>query len=62
MLCYGDISDNEVFKDDFKKTLGAIKAKAYLMPGQTERRWRAPRWISSALWQDATRSSLARFG
>jgi homoserine O-acetyltransferase/O-succinyltransferase len=32
----GDISDNEVFKGDFKKALGAIKAKAYVMPGQTD--------------------------
>src|SRR5208283_4795242 len=31
----GDISDNELYKGDFKKALGAIKAKAYVMPGQT---------------------------
>ena len=30
----GDISDNEIFGRDFKKALGAIKAKAYVMPGQ----------------------------
>ena len=35
-ICYGNISDNEVFKGDFKKALGAIKAKAYVMPGQTD--------------------------
>jgi len=29
-------------RGDFKKALGAIKAKAYVMPGQTEWRWRAP--------------------
>jgi homoserine O-acetyltransferase/O-succinyltransferase len=33
---HGDISDNETFKGDFKKALGAIKAKAYVMPGQTD--------------------------
>ena len=32
----GDISDNEIFNGDFKKALGAIKAKAYVMPGQTD--------------------------
>jgi homoserine O-acetyltransferase len=32
----GDISDNEVYGGDFKKALGAIKAKAYVMPGQTD--------------------------
>ena len=32
----GDISDNELYKGDFKKALGAIKAKAYVMPGQTD--------------------------
>jgi homoserine O-acetyltransferase len=32
----GDISDNEVYNGDFKKALGAIKAKAYVMPGQTD--------------------------
>ena len=29
----GDISANPVFKGDFKKALGAIKAKAIVMPG-----------------------------
>jgi homoserine O-acetyltransferase len=33
---HGDISDNETFKGDFKKALGAITAKAYVMPGQTD--------------------------
>lgn len=32
----GDISANEVYGGDFKKALGAIKAKAYVMPGQTD--------------------------
>jgi homoserine O-acetyltransferase len=32
----GDISDNEIFAGDFKKALGAIKAKAYVMPGATD--------------------------
>src|ERR1700688_2180325 len=32
----GDISDNDIFKGDFKAALGAIKAKAYVMPGQTD--------------------------
>jgi homoserine O-acetyltransferase len=32
----GDISDNEVYGGDFKKALGAIKAKAYVMPGRTD--------------------------
>jgi homoserine O-acetyltransferase len=32
----GDISDNELYKGDFKRALGAIKAKAYVMPGQTD--------------------------
>ena len=32
----GDISDNELYNSDFKKALGAIKAKAYVMPGQTD--------------------------
>lgn len=32
----GDISDNDLFKGDLKKALGAIKAKAYVMPGQTD--------------------------
>ncbi|HYZ32946.1 MAG TPA: alpha/beta fold hydrolase [Crenalkalicoccus sp.] len=32
----GDISANEVFGGDFRKALGAIKARAYVMPGQTD--------------------------
>ncbi|SIR50332.1 MULTISPECIES: alpha/beta fold hydrolase [Acidiphilium] len=32
----GDISDNELYDGDFAKALGAIKAKAYVMPGQTD--------------------------
>lgn len=32
----GDISDNEMYKGDFKKALSAIKAKAYVMPGRTD--------------------------
>ena len=32
----GDIGDNELYKGDFKRALGAIKAKAYVMPGQTD--------------------------
>jgi homoserine O-acetyltransferase len=32
----GDISANEVYGGDLKKALGAIKAKAYVMPGQTD--------------------------
>jgi len=32
----GDISDNELYGGDFKKALGAIKAKAYVMPGRTD--------------------------
>lgn len=32
----GDISANEVYGGDFKNALGAIKAKAYVMPGQTD--------------------------
>jgi homoserine O-acetyltransferase/O-succinyltransferase len=32
----GDISDNELYHGDFKKALQAIKAKAYVMPGQTD--------------------------
>ncbi len=33
---YGDISANPVFKGDFKKALGAIQAKAYVMPGERD--------------------------
>ena len=32
----GDISDNEIYKGDFEAALKAIKAKAYVMPGQTD--------------------------
>lgn len=32
----GDISNNEIYKGDFKAALGAIKAKAYVMPSQTD--------------------------
>src|SRR5258705_573055 len=32
----GDIGDNELYNGDFKAALGAIKAKAYVMPGQTD--------------------------
>lgn len=31
-----DIADNELYSGDFKKALGAIKAKTYVMPGQTD--------------------------
>jgi homoserine O-acetyltransferase/O-succinyltransferase len=33
---HGDISANEVYGGDFDKVLGAIKAKAIVMPGQTD--------------------------
>ena len=33
---HGDISDNELYQGDFDKALGAIKAKAIVMPGQTD--------------------------
>ncbi|MDK3018058.1 alpha/beta fold hydrolase [Pseudodonghicola flavimaris] len=33
---HGDISDNELYNGDFKAALAAIKAKAYVMPGQTD--------------------------
>jgi homoserine O-acetyltransferase len=33
---YGDISDNELYRGDYKKALGAIKARAYVMPGKTD--------------------------
>jgi len=33
---YGDISDNELYKGDFKKALAAIKPKAYVMPCRTD--------------------------
>jgi homoserine O-acetyltransferase len=32
----GDISANELYGGDFKKALGAITAKAYVMPGRTD--------------------------
>lgn len=33
---HGDISDNDLYNGDYKAALGAIKAKAYVMPGQTD--------------------------
>lgn len=33
---HGDISANDTFKGNFDKALGAIKAKAFVMPGQTD--------------------------
>ena len=33
---HGDISANELYGGDFRKALGAIKARAYVMPGQTD--------------------------
>ena len=32
----GDIGDNKLYGGDFKKALGAIKAKAFVMPGRTD--------------------------
>ncbi|RXT54213.1 alpha/beta fold hydrolase [Bradyrhizobium betae] len=32
----GDISDNEIYKGDFKAALRAIKAKTYIMPSKTD--------------------------
>ncbi len=32
----GDISANDIYKGDLKAALGAIKAKTYVMPGQTD--------------------------
>src|SRR5262249_42446456 len=32
----GDLSANELYNGNFAKALGAIKAKAYVMPGQTD--------------------------
>lgn len=32
----GDISANDLYRGDFDKALGAIKAKAFVMPGQTD--------------------------
>ena len=33
---HGDISANATYGGDFRRALGAIKAKAYVMPGQTD--------------------------
>jgi len=33
---HSDISANDIYKGDFKKALGAIKARALVMPGQTD--------------------------
>lgn len=33
---HGDISANEVYQGDFERALGAIKARAFVMPGQTD--------------------------
>lgn len=33
---HGDISDNDLYGGDLAKALGAIKARAYVMPGQTD--------------------------
>ncbi|HTJ27119.1 MAG TPA: alpha/beta fold hydrolase [Candidatus Limnocylindria bacterium] len=33
---HGDISDNELYRGDLTKALGAITARAYVMPGQTD--------------------------
>ena len=33
---HGDISANELYGGDFNKALGAIKAKAFVMPGKTD--------------------------
>lgn len=33
---HGDISDNPLYEGDFKAALAAIKAKTYVMPGQTD--------------------------
>lgn len=33
---HGDISDNDLYNGDYKAALGAIRAKAYVMPGQTD--------------------------
>ena len=32
----GDISDNELYKGDFKKALSSIRAKTYVMPSRTD--------------------------
>lgn len=33
---HGDISGNELYGGDFRRALGAIKARAFVMPGQTD--------------------------
>jgi homoserine O-acetyltransferase len=33
---HGDITSNKIYGGDFRKALGAIKARAYVMPGQTD--------------------------
>ena len=33
---HGDISANELYDGDFERALGAIKARAIVMPGQTD--------------------------
>ena len=33
---HADISDNEIYNGDFERALGAIRAKAIVMPGQTD--------------------------
>lgn len=33
---HGDISANELYEGDLRRALGAIKAKAFVMPGQTD--------------------------
>ena len=33
---HGDISANETYEGDFRRALGAIRAKAFVMPGQTD--------------------------
>jgi homoserine O-acetyltransferase len=59
---YGDISDNELYRGDFKKALGAIKAKAYSpdRPTSTSRR----KTVSSKFPTCRTRNSCRsrRFG
>lgn len=33
---HGDISDNELYHGDFKKAVGAITAKAHVVPSETD--------------------------
>jgi len=33
---HGDISANEIYNGDFRRALGAIKARAFVMPGETD--------------------------